>query len=239
MTEKNSGSDCRGPVFRNWSKYQSFNKNRPNHSWKKIQISFLENYDVRCLEEYEQLRLIKMILIAEPETGRLPERVEEIAFRLGITDSMPPLKLSRFKHFIIFDSAQDDYDMTTSCKHNDDKAKSDSSQDVIPEKRREEKRKRRKNIAHPADAWFAQFWDAYPKKADKKRAEKAFAQCVKTKDEFDTVMAGLMRAKASTRWNRDGGEFILNATTFLNQRRFEDEWTTNYSESGVMENLGL
>lgn len=70
---------------------------------------------------------------------------------------------------------------------------------------------------------FVGFWKSYPKKVAKPEAEKAFA---KVADEFDSIMSGLEVAKASVQWAKNKGEFIPNPSTFLNQRRWEDEYTT-------------
>ena len=86
--------------FKNWATYQSFNHKRPVHSWKKVYTSTLHDYDFNQLEEFEQARFFKMILLADPATGTLPDRVEELEFQLGIRDGMPKLDLSRFSKFL-------------------------------------------------------------------------------------------------------------------------------------------
>jgi hypothetical protein len=83
------------------------------------------------------------------------------------------------------------------------------------EKRREEKEKR--------ESRFAQFWDAYPNKAGKEAAIKAFAKVNPDDDLLQTLLTSIARARESKAWVKDDGEFIPHASTWLNGKRWEDE----------------
>jgi uncharacterized protein YdaU (DUF1376 family) len=69
---------------------------------------------------------------------------------------------------------------------------------------------------------FAEFWQAYPKKAAKPAAEKAF-RAAKLNGHLPEVIADVMAKASSDDWLKDGGKFIPNPATYLNQRRWEDE----------------
>jgi uncharacterized protein YdaU (DUF1376 family) len=73
---------------------------------------------------------------------------------------------------------------------------------------------------------FDEFWKAYPKKIGKDAAKKAFE-----KRKPDAVMlAQMVNAvnfqKRSVAWQKDGGQFIPNPATWLNQGRWQDEVST-------------
>lgn len=68
---------------------------------------------------------------------------------------------------------------------------------------------------------FDKFWAAYPKKVGKGAAEKAFAKAP-INGHLADVLTALERQKHSEQWRRDGGQFIPNPATWLNQRRWED-----------------
>jgi uncharacterized protein YdaU (DUF1376 family) len=72
------------------------------------------------------------------------------------------------------------------------------------------------------DVKFAEFWSSYPKKVGKGAAEKAWATA-KVNGHHAEVMASLEKQKKSEQWQRDGGQFIPNPATWINQRRWEDE----------------
>lgn len=73
------------------------------------------------------------------------------------------------------------------------------------------------------DNQFAEFWEEYPRKVGKPKAKHAFMKAVKDQQTFDALMDGLKRYKQTGQWNRDNGEFIPHPTTWLNQRRWEDD----------------
>jgi hypothetical protein len=87
------------------------------------------------------------------------------------------------------------------------------------DKSREEKQPK----ASLANALFADFWEQYPKKAAKADAEKAFAKIRPDAELLVVILDGLERAKESTGWTKDDGQYIPHAATWLNKRRWEDE----------------
>lgn len=70
---------------------------------------------------------------------------------------------------------------------------------------------------------FADFWSAYPKKVGKGAAEKAWSKIKPDKPTFDAIMQAVEAQKHSDQWHRNNGQYIPNPTTWLNQRRWEDE----------------
>jgi hypothetical protein len=70
------------------------------------------------------------------------------------------------------------------------------------------------------DLAFDQFWNVYPKKVGKTDARKAFA---KVEMPVEILINAVQKQKASAQWTKDGGQFIPNPSTWLNQGRWEDE----------------
>ena len=70
---------------------------------------------------------------------------------------------------------------------------------------------------------FDRFWSAYPRKANKLRAKKAWDKLKPSMETCRVMAAALERFKASDMWRRDGGAYIPHAATWLNNRRWEDE----------------
>ena len=74
-----------------------------------------------------------------------------------------------------------------------------------------------------ADGRFDKFWAAYPKKVGKFDAKKSFDKR-KPDDQLLEVMLAAIRVQSnSDAWRKDGGQFIPNPSTWLNQGRWEDE----------------
>ena len=69
---------------------------------------------------------------------------------------------------------------------------------------------------------FADFWASYPRKVGKAAAAKAWARLGAA--DRRKALEALPRYVASVDVKREGGRFVLHAATFLNGRRFEDEF---------------
>ena len=91
------------------------------------------------------------------------------------------------------------------------------------------KNKEVKNTPHTpqgADAdspAFTKFWAAYPKKVGKADARKKFAALVPDDATLSAILSSLAYLKTTPQWTKDGGQYIPNPATWLNQKRWQDE----------------
>ncbi len=67
---------------------------------------------------------------------------------------------------------------------------------------------------------FLAFWKSYPKKVGKADAYKRWA---KEKPRLEDVLNALKWQRTSEQWLKEGGQFIPNPSTYINQHRWEDE----------------
>jgi hypothetical protein len=67
---------------------------------------------------------------------------------------------------------------------------------------------------------FEAFWLAYPKKTAKSYCKDIW---MRKKLSIESVLPALKKSIASPDWQKDGGKFIPNPSTWLNQGRYEDE----------------
>ena len=70
---------------------------------------------------------------------------------------------------------------------------------------------------------FNIFYKAYPKKVAKTKVLSWFKSNKPKDDLFEIMMKQLEVFKKSYNWNKDNGQYIPNPTTWLNQKRWEDE----------------
>ena len=72
---------------------------------------------------------------------------------------------------------------------------------------------------------FAEFWSVWPKKVSRQSAESAWKK-LKPSDELIDQIIDHVRERAATdsQWLKDNGQFIPHASTFLNQKRWEDSY---------------
>jgi hypothetical protein len=67
---------------------------------------------------------------------------------------------------------------------------------------------------------FKIFWEAYPRKEGKQKAEAAFA---KVSEPVQVLLDAIEAQKKSAQWAKDGGQFIPHPATWLNGKRWLDE----------------
>ena len=70
---------------------------------------------------------------------------------------------------------------------------------------------------------FSIFWSEYPKKVGKKAALTAWNRLKPDSALFERIMQAVSNAKKSEQWIREGGRFIPNPATWINQGRWDDE----------------
>ena len=77
---------------------------------------------------------------------------------------------------------------------------------------------------------FSKFWDIYPNRKSKSVALQAWTKLNPDDALVETILGHVTkRAVADPQWVKDGGQFVPMASTFLNQRRWEDEYQTSFT----------
>ncbi len=71
---------------------------------------------------------------------------------------------------------------------------------------------------------FDRFWTAYPKKTGKGAAVTAWRK--NGHPGIEAIEAVLARARATAKWLEENGRYIPNPATWLNQKRWDDEYIT-------------
>jgi len=69
---------------------------------------------------------------------------------------------------------------------------------------------------------FEKFWKAYPSKVGKIAAQKAFEKHNPDGSLLDAMLSALEAQRRSDKWQKDGGAFVPNPATWLNQGRWLD-----------------
>ena len=88
-------------------------------------------------------------------------------------------------------------------------------------------------------AHFETFWDAYPKKKDKAKAQKAFAKLRVNDELLNEMLSAIENQKKSDEWTRGGGQFIPYPSSCLNGRRWEDETDNRQGEVYNLDEFNL
>lgn len=70
---------------------------------------------------------------------------------------------------------------------------------------------------------FLEFWKEYPKKVGKGEAYKRWKTLRLSSADKSDILNALKWQKRSELWKKSGGQFIPNPSTYISQRRWEDE----------------
>lgn len=70
---------------------------------------------------------------------------------------------------------------------------------------------------------FEQFWSAYPRKEKKSEALKSFQKISPDQELLARIIADVQARSRTHEWVKDNGQWVPHPTTYLNQRRWEDE----------------
>ena len=75
------------------------------------------------------------------------------------------------------------------------------------------------------DVRFEKFWELYPKKIAKGAALKAWQKIAPANGLCETILNQVRAAMLTDQWQRDGGQYIPHPSTWLNQSRWEDDYS--------------
>lgn len=143
----------------------------------------------------------------EPEIDKMPDSAA-IAFEL----IKPNLDASRRKA----------KNGSAGGKGKQTESKSEANQKQTESKKEKENKKENKKEDECLKGNFDTFWEAYPRKEGKQKAEAAFAKVVVP---VQDLLAAIEAQKKSAQWTKDGGQFIPHPATWLNGKRWLDQVT--------------
>lgn len=70
---------------------------------------------------------------------------------------------------------------------------------------------------------FSAFWSAYPRKIGKGKAESLWKKIKPDQPLTDTILKAVEAQKNSDQWQKEDGKYIPHPSTWLGQKRWEDE----------------
>jgi len=98
---------------------------------------------------------------------------------------------------------------------------------------------KRERVIRTYEETFENFWSAYPKKKSKGDALKAWLKINPDEQLQQTIIAAVLLATTQDfDWQKDGGQFIPHASTYLNGKRWEDEITQKNQGNVAKKGLG-
>lgn len=115
--------------------------------------------------------------------------------------------------------------MFNNCTENDTKndTENDTESDTKNDTPNKTKTKNKSPLLSPQGERFDRFWALYPNKTGKKKARESWEKIKPSEELTETILSAVAKQKLWNKWQRDGGRYIPNPATWLNQGRWEDE----------------
>lgn len=95
--------------------------------------------------------------------------------------------------------------------------------DIDTEKEKEKEIDKKIEIMDIWEKQFEDFYKQYPRKVKKQDVKKWFNKNKPSKELFNKIIDSLNEFKKSKDWTKDNGQYIPHPTSWLNQKRWEDE----------------
>ena len=73
------------------------------------------------------------------------------------------------------------------------------------------------------DNLFDRFWSVYPRHVAKQNARKEFDKANVDETLLQTMLTAIEKSKRSEQWTKDNGQFIPHPSTWIHQKRWEDD----------------
>ena len=204
----------------NWETFQHYKDRNP--PWIKLHRDLLRDYEFICLQDASKMQLMLIWLLASQMDNKIPADPLFIQSQLGLKEAIN-LKELIDKGFLVDDSG-----VLAGCKQ-----VAIVETETEAETYREETEKElsvKKPKKSPMDLYieisnFDNFWDAYGKIGNKQQAIKSYNKSIKEGASHEEILGGLTNYQSQCQANNTEQRFIKHASTWLNNRGWEDDYT--------------
>jgi hypothetical protein len=204
---------CRLTV-KGWANFQHYKDRAP--PWIKLHKTLLDNFEYQSLPLASRaLAPMLWLLASEQIDGSIDADPRKLAFRLrtSVDEVVAGLNPLIESGFFVGDSI-----MLASCKQGAmPETETETETEVKAETPMAKKTKNNDNQQ------FETFCKLYPKKVGKDAARKSWDKLKAKAETLSLITDALAWQVESDQWKKEGGQFIPNPSTYLNQARWLDQ----------------
>ena len=199
---------------KDWEKFQHYKDRNP--PWIKLDTQTFSNYDFQRLQDASKLLAVCIWTLAsrykDPKLGLIPNDLDYIKRQCNLGNFV---KQEHLKELINQGYIIDDSDMLAKCK-----------QDASPETETETETYSKETKAEKDyEKLFDEFWAVYGKIGNKQQAKKFFNKAIKEGVDYEAIINGVKKYQHYCQAIGQEQRFIRHASTWLNNRGWEDEYT--------------
>jgi alpha-beta hydrolase superfamily lysophospholipase len=191
---------------KNWQEHQHYKDRLP--PWIKLHRALLNDKQfMRLPVASKALAPLLWLLASESQEGVFNASTDELEFRLRMTAKEIDSGLKPLIDIGFFHVASG--------------VLADRLQVAAPEQR--QRREETETEDRSQDEGFNQFYQLYPKRVAKPAALKAWRSQKVKQEEVQAILKDVAAKKNSADWKKEEGKFVPMPSTYLNQRRWEDQ----------------
>lgn len=196
---------------KDWEKFQHYKDRNP--PWIKLDTQTFSNYDFQRLQDASKLLAVCIWTLAsrykDPKLGLVPNDLEYIKRQCNLGDFV---KVQHLKELINQGYIIDDSEVLADCK-----------QDAIPETYSKETYSKEAEAENTLGD-FENFWNVYGKIGNKQQAIKSYNKTLKLGMSHEKIINGVGKYQNYCRSIGQEQRFIKHASTWLNNRGWEDDY---------------
>lgn len=205
----------------NWDTWQTYRSDRNQPPWIKVYRRLLRNPEWVSLTDAQRGQLVAIWLLAADHEGSIPNS-ELVVQQLCYMKKKPNLQLFVDLGFIEIGVA-----LASSGSQADDS--------VTPQTRLDKTRLDKTRLPPTGGLnGFSDFWKVYPRKVKKEAALKAWKKISPSDELREVIEASVLAHRQTHEWLKDYGTYVPYPATWLNDKRWEDEFgsAANVDEIG-------
>lgn len=200
---------------KDWAKYQHYKDRNP--PWIKLETDTFMKYEFGLLSDASKLLAVCIWTLAsrykDPKLGLVPADLEYIKRQCNLGDS---IKIEHLKELIDQGFIIDASNALADCKQS-------ASPETYSKEAYSEETEERHILVD-----FDGFWEAYGKIGNKQQAVKSYNKAIKEGYLHFDIMQGLNNYQKYCIALNQEQRFIKHASTWLNNRGWEDEYTIQH-----------
>jgi hypothetical protein len=210
---------------KNWENFQHYKDRTP--PWIKLYNHLLDDFEFSCLPDASKAHLLSIWLLASRTENKIPHNPKWISNKISATEDV---NLDILIEFGFLEKISSKNNEIQTSEQDASIPLQTPEQDAClerEERERREKEERKKKEQRIEDS-FNMFWDSYHKKSAKAQAVKSFKSAIKREgikdiEGFSEMLITDCKQRVSA---KQFGFDNLNASTYLNNNRWEDEKST-------------
>jgi len=208
-----------------WHDFQHYKDRNP--PWIKLHYELFQSLTWVAMDDASRVLAIACMLIASRHDGKVPCDSAYVQ-RIAHLNKKPNFKPLIDNGFLVHASTN----LADASKLHTN-ARPETETETYTEEETETKNTTRKRATPSLNMTsFEEFWNAYPLKKGRGKAEESYGKVNPTPELHKAILDAIAEQRQGADWLKDNGQYIPMPATWLNQKRWMDKPRANLDRYG-------